>query len=414
MKRKKLLTRFCLSLYFVFFFFGIVACHMLASSAENDLRTATESPEDDLSESRELHSQVIDQIVSDEPPETHRDEADVNAAYARQSKLSVHFIDVGQGNAVLVESGGQYMLIDAGEEEKSNIVADYLEERNIEDLDYVIGTHPHSDHIGGLPMIFKKFSVKQIFIPPVQNTTIAFEDLLISIQQEGIGITTPIVGKTYILGDAEFTIAAPLKDYDEHINNSSIALRIDFHNTSFFLAGDAEYTAELDMINGDISLDSSILLINHHGSNTSSCEEFLHAVSPEFAVISVGADNSYGHPASEVIERLEMLNITFFRTDQNGTIIAESDGDEIQWLFETDRSIASDSSLEDKTESNSTKEYDSLILDQNDETIVFITKSGKKYHLENCSYLQESKISISLSEAELSNYTPCTVCHPAA
>lgn len=312
--------------------------------------------------------------------------------------LTVHFIDVGQGNAILVESAGKYMLIDAGETDKAQIVQSYLQNIDVGELDYVVATHPHSDHIGGLPVILRNFSVKKMFMPDVQSQTLIFEDLLFAIQDTDLGITIPEPGEKYVLGAAIFTILAPIREYGENLNNASIALRLDFHNTSFLFAGDAEIASEKDMIAGLVDLDVDVFLANHHGSDTSNSENFLRALSPQYAVISVGADNTYGHPSVNVLERFQSFGIHCFRTDESGTIVAKSDGDTISWDM--------NNTPVDVEELIPPTEFTEIQVD------VFITNSGAKYHRGDCRFIENSAIPILLEEAKSQGYSACSVCNP--
>ena len=248
--------------------------------------------------------------------------------------LRVHFVDVGQGNAVLIELAGKYMLVDGGDKNKKDTVASYLKSNDVQELEYVVATHPHADHIGGLPTVLRNFDVKKILMPDVQSQTLIFEDLLYAIQDTDIGISIPALGDIFALGDAMITVVAPVREYGDNLNNASIGIRIDFHNTSFLLAGDAESASEQDMLSSIYDLQADVFLANHHGSNTSNHEDFLRAISPSYVVISVGAENTYGHPSVSVMERLDDLGITHYRTDEYGTIIASSDGNVISWNLE--------------------------------------------------------------------------------
>lgn len=248
--------------------------------------------------------------------------------------MSVSFIDVGQGDSILIESGSSAMLIDAGTGSQGATVADYLNSRGVVSLDYVIGTHPDADHIGGLAQIIDAFDVDQVILPPKEHTTRTFEDLLDAVERNGLSVTSPVPGETYELGYGSFTIAAPVSDYGDDLNDWSVGIRLVCGNRSFLMCGDAEETAETDMVISGLPLDADVLKLNHHGSNTSSCELFLDAVNPSYAVISCGADNSYGHPHREVLERLNARNITVYRTDLLGTVTVSTDGEELIWNFE--------------------------------------------------------------------------------
>ncbi len=240
--------------------------------------------------------------------------------------MEVHFIDVGQGDAILVEAGSAAMLIDAGENSKGNIVKKYLEEQQVTKLDYVIGTHPHSDHIGGLDTILNSFEVNKILLPDVTHTTKTFEEVLDAVERRKLTITVPKVGDRYYLGAAVFTILAPNSSSYDELNNYSISMKLTYGDNSFILAGDAEQLSEKEMLQSGLDLSSDVLKLSHHGSSYSSCEEFIQAVSPSYAVISVGKDNDYGHPHSETLQAMQKQRIKLYRTDEQGSVIFTTNG----------------------------------------------------------------------------------------
>lgn len=259
---------------------------------------------------------------------------DPAAAGADNIMAKVHFINAGQGDSILIESDGHYMLIDAGENKKGSTVTQYLDSLKIQRLDYVIGTHPHSDHIGGLDTVIKAFDIGKVILPPVTHTTKTFEDLLDALRDKDLKIARPTAGDIYQLGSATFQIIAPNKDYGDNLNNWSVGIRLTCGNNAFLFAGDAEKEAEHDMTVNGLPLQADVLKLGHHGSRTSSTDEFLDKVNPSYAVILCGRDNSYGHPHKEILEKLKARNIQVFRTDRQGTITAAADGTNITWTTE--------------------------------------------------------------------------------
>lgn len=249
--------------------------------------------------------------------------------------LTVHFIDVGQGDSCLLESDGHYMLVDAGENSYGDDVADYLITAGVTTLDYCIGTHPHSDHIGGLDTVIEAFDVDKVILPEVSSDTVTFEDVLTAVSDKGMTITKPVVGDSYQFGNCTFEIISPGKDYGDQMNNWSVGIKVICGNKSFLLCGDAETPVEKDMIESQIDLSADVLKVSHHGADSASSDEFLDAVSPTFAVISCGVGNQYGHPAPKVMEKLESRNIEVYRTDEQGTIIVTCDGENLEWRVET-------------------------------------------------------------------------------
>lgn len=246
------------------------------------------------------------------------------------SGMEVHFIDVGQGDATLILADGHAMLIDAGPNDKGTAVQLYLKKRGVERLDYLILTHTDSDHIGGADVIISKFDIGQIFLSDFKKDNKTYRELMESMDNRDMTFSTPEVGAEYELGDAVFTIIAPNGTYDDP-NNSSMALILDHGENSFLFSGDCEEEAEQDILENGMNLDVDVYQVGHHGSRTSSAEEFLDAMSPAYAVISCEAGNSYGHPHAQTLNNLRARRIQVFRTDEQGSIVAYSDGTDITW-----------------------------------------------------------------------------------
>lgn len=239
--------------------------------------------------------------------------------------LSVHFIDVGQGDCILVCCDGKNMLIDGGTLDKGKTVENYLKSCGVRNLSYVIGTHPHDDHIGGLVTVLNDMPVDTVIMNNAVTTTQTYEDLLKAVEDKGKKITRARVGSIYSLGSAKFTVLAPVKEYDD-LNETSVTVRLTYKDKSFLFTGDASQESEQDMLAENSDLSADVLKVGHHGSLTATSQEFLNEVHPEYAVVSVGTGNSYGLPNTEVIQRLKNANVTILRTDTDGTIIFEYDG----------------------------------------------------------------------------------------
>lgn len=249
-------------------------------------------------------------------------------ATGEEGELQVHYIDVGQGDATLILQGEHAMLIDGGENMQGWQVVDYLNYMGVEHLDYVIGTHPDSDHIGGLDTVLENISCDMVMMPDFERDTATYKDVAEVLEEKGIENFSPKPGETYELGTAIFTILAP-NDVYEKVNDNSIALRLVHGGNSFLFTGDAESEAENDMLKSGRLLSADVYKVAHHGSSGANSEQFLKAVDPTYAVISCGEDNEYGHPHSEVLNLLRTMGAEIFRTDEQGTIMAVSDGDEI-------------------------------------------------------------------------------------
>jgi len=247
-------------------------------------------------------------------------------------EIYVFFMDVGQGDSTLIFSHDAAVLIDAGEFRYRNTVLGYLRQLGITRLDYIIATHPHSDHIGGLPTVISQLEVGRILMPDTTNNTAAFENLIDAIDNHEIPLTVPVPGQQFSAGVIQFTVLHPPQGFPGGINNNSIIIRLDHGYTSFMFTGDAERQAELALISSGMPIEANVLRVGHHGSRTSSIPEFLDAVNPDVAVISVGANNQHGHPNRDVIDNLVARNIQIFRTDEMGTVIMRTNGLDIQLI----------------------------------------------------------------------------------
>lgn len=254
------------------------------------------------------------------------------------SSLTVRYIDVGQGDCQLITfPNGKNMLIDAGTTDAEKTLPQYLQSLGIGKIDYVIGTHPHEDHIGGLDAVINSFDIGEVYMPKATTTTKTYKDVLLAVKNKGLSINPALGGKTIIDSNSlKAEILAPNSEKYDSLNNYSIVLKIQYGDTSFMFTGDAEKLSEKEILNkfGTNKLKSDVLKMGHHGSSTSSSNEFFNTVAPSFAVISCGKDNEYGHPHKEIQNLLEKNNVTTYRTDINGTITAISDGKNIKFKTE--------------------------------------------------------------------------------
>lgn len=309
--------------------------------------------------------------------------------------LTVHFIDVGQADCALLECGGQTMLIDGGNAEDSSLVVSYLKEKEISYLNYVVCTHAHEDHVGGLSGPLNTCTVGQVFAPVTEYSSKVFENFVKYTQAQGLEITVPEADDTFALGSAQVTVLGPRKEYEE-TNDTSIVLRVDYGETSFLFTGDMETPAEDDLLAAGCDLDATVLKVGHHGSSTSSGYVFLREVMPEYAVISCGVDNSYGHPHDEVVSRLYDARVTVYRTDEQGTVVAFSDGKQV--TFTTEKDVAP-----------------TLGRDETENLTYIGNKNSKVFHREDCTGLPAEHNQVvfdSRDAATEQGYTPCGKCDP--
>lgn len=253
-----------------------------------------------------------------------------------EGKLRVSYIDVGQGDSILIQVNGKNILIDAGENDQGDKVVSYLKSQDVKRLDVAIWTHPHSDHIGGADIVTNDFDIGQVIMPKKTSTTQSFRSLINSISQKGLKITEAKAGLQLDLGPGvQAELLAPNSTNYEEVNDYSAVLRLTYGQTTFLFTGDAQNESEQEMINAGYDLKADVLKIGHHGSQTSTSITFLNKVKPKTAVISVGKDNDYGHPTATILKRLQKSGVNIYRTDNSGTIVAESDGKNI--IFSTGR-----------------------------------------------------------------------------
>lgn len=248
--------------------------------------------------------------------------------------VSVHFIDVGQGDSILIKSKDKNVLIDAGERNKGEEVALYLKENKVEKLDYIIATHPHSDHIGGLPYIIENFQVSEVIVPEIIDekvpTTQIYYEFLESVSKKGLLLTPARVGDKYDLGSSYFEILSPKgNDYDD-LNDYSVVINLNHKNNNFLLCGDAETKVEKEMLNDKLLRDVDVLKAGHHGSSSSSSNDFLEKIMPEYFAVMCGEGNSYNHPSEKTIEKFASYSKNIYRTDINGNIMFLSNGYDLE------------------------------------------------------------------------------------
>ena len=240
---------------------------------------------------------------------------------AGQGDMAVHFIDVGQGLAVLVQSAGENLLYDGGDRSHANEVVEYLKNQQVDTIDYMISSHYDEDHLGGLVKCLDNFEVEHILGSDYVHTSELFNTFMNTATANGLSVEYPSVGDTYEFGTGSFTVMAP-SGISKNSNDNSVVIRLVNGNNGFLFMGDAEETSEQDMISTGKSLDCDVLCLGHHGSASSTSWDLLEASTPSWAVVSCGKGNSYGHPTAQTMEKLSDMNIPVFRTDDQGTVIA--------------------------------------------------------------------------------------------
>ena len=333
-----------------------------------------------------------------------------NTGIAQAGTLTVTWLDVGQGDAAVIQCGGQSMLIDGGKPEKSSYIYAWLQQHGLSYLDVIVATHVDADHIGGLSGALNYASVGTAYCPETTGTTETFQSFVKYLAQRGKQITVPTEGETFALGGAQIQILGPLHRAEDS-NDNSIVLKVSFGATSFLFTGDAERAEEQDLLNSGVNLQSTVLKVGHHGSDTSTSYPFLRAVAPQYAVISVGAGNSYGHPTEAVLSRLRDAGVTTFRTDMQGEITAVSDGQTIN--FSTAKNAVAIASANagggnaDGAAGAGTT-AGSYVLNTN----------SHKFHLPSCSSVEtispKNRKDVNESREQIisEGYAPCKRCNP--
>jgi beta-lactamase superfamily II metal-dependent hydrolase len=248
------------------------------------------------------------------------------------SLLEVNFIDVGQADSIFIKfPEGKTMLIDAGNNDDGDKIISFIKKQCVKKLDVVVGTHPHEDHIGAMDDIINTFNIGKIYMPKVTTTTRTFKDVLTSIAAKNLKITTAMGGMTIpVEDDVKVEILAPNSAHYEDLNNYSAVIKVTYKSTSLLFTGDAEKLSEEEMLKLGFNLRADVLKVGHHGSSSGTSEEFLSAVSPKYAIISVAKNNDYGHPHKETLRRLAAYGVKVYTTADNGNILVESDGKNIR------------------------------------------------------------------------------------
>ena len=333
-----------------------------------------------------------------------------NTGIAQAGTLTVTWLDVGQGDAAVIQCGGQSMLIDGGKPEKSSYISAWLQQHGLSYLDVIVATHVDADHIGGLSGALNYASVGTAYCPETTGTTETFQSFVKYLAQRGKQITVPTAGETFALGGAQIQILGSLHRAEDS-NDNSIVLKVSFGATSFLFTGDAERAEEQDLLNSGVNLQSTVLKVGHHGSDTSTSYPFLRAVAPQYAVISVGAGNSYGHPTEAMLSRLRDAGVTTFRTDMQGEITAVSDGQTIN--FSTAKNAVAIASANagggnaDGAAGAGTT-AGSYVLNTN----------SHKFHLPSCSSVEtispKNRKDVNESREQIisEGYAPCKRCNP--
>ncbi len=335
--------------------------------------------------------------------------------------LTVSYIDVGQGDSILLRCKNDSMLIDAGENDRGEIVSQYLKDHSANRLKYAVGTHPHSDHIGGMDTVINNIKTDTFICPDTSYGTETWKDVLSACRYNNTKIEYGYSGKSYSLGDASFTILSPgKKEIYSQCNNFSIVIKLDYGETSFLFTGDAESLVEEEMLKRDCDLHADVLKVAHHGSSSGTGRKFLEAVDPSVAVISCGENNSYGHPHRETLSALNDRGVDVYRTDLDGTVIISSDGEKLSAETENydyeNTTFYTGKETEITEETTGKKEQSAFVKNNSNESYIG-NKNSRKFHTVHCSAIKvmssDNKVYFkNRQEAVSQGYTPCQSCNP--
>lgn len=344
-------------------------------------------------------------------------------------ELKVHFLDVGQGLSVLIQSEGQTLIYDGGDRKTSSFVVSYLKEQQVESIDYLVSSHYDSDHIAGLIGCLKAFDVKNVISSDYVHDSQLYISFVNAVEDKGLQMQHPSVGTTFQLGSASFEILEPSSINPSDSNNNSVAIKVTTGNNSIVLTGDAESPSEAAMCSSGIDLSCDVLVLGHHGSATATSWDFLQATIPEYAVVSCGIENQYGHPDKDTMDKLQSMGIQVYRTDKQGTITVTSDGTNLTWSTEPCNDYSPGDSNDQGTqpatqqsqpteevsqpETQPAVEQTPVVANTGNENMVWVSETGSKYHrINNCGRMNPDKaVQMSQSDAEARGLEPCKKCY---
>lgn len=343
-------------------------------------------------------------------------------------ELKVHFLNVGQGLSVLVQSEGQTLIYDGGDRKTSSFVVSYLKEQQVESIDYLVSSHYDSDHMAGLIGCLKAFDVKNVISSDYVHDSQLYTSFVNAVEDKGLQMQHPSVGTTFQFGSASFEILAPSSINPSDSNNNSVAIKVTNGNNSIVLTGDAESPSEAAMCSSGIDLSCDVLVLGHHGSATATSWDFLQATIPEYAVVSCGTDNQYGHPDKDTMDKLQSMGIQVYRTDKQGTITVTSDGTNLTWSTEACNDYSpgdsNDKGTQQATQSQPTEEISQpetqpaveqtpVVANTGNENMVWVSETGSKYHrINNCGRMNPNKaVQMSQADAEARGLEPCKKCY---
>lgn len=356
-----------------------------------------------------MQTDVMTNPATDTTYATVMPEINESTMIPENSTFAVHFIDVGQGDAALVLCDGKSMLIDGGRPKASDVIYTYLKNQGIDCLDYIICSHPDDDHIGGLSAPLSTITVNNVYAPNIEADTKSYQSFKQKTEEQGLIIKYPVCGDGFQFGSSTVNFFGPVTETEDDKNNSSIVMKITYGETSFLFTGDAEREEEQQILDKGYDLSATVLKIGHHGSRNSTTYPFLREIMPEYAVISVGKDNTYGHPTEDVLSRLLDVGAKVYRTDIQGDIIAVSDGNTVTITPAKNADADTLSAQRDVTTPKPEAKGDTV------EAGYIGNSKTKKFHLPSCKTLpaEHNRMYFDTRDNAIqAGYTPCGNCHP--
>lgn len=364
--------------------------------------TSTEFPKE------EQFSQIVIESVG---PNEKSNDTEVGRLY---KEIKSHYIDVGQGDCEFVElPNGQTMLIDAGNLHDGSDIVNYITNKGYGEIDYVVATHPHADHIGGMAEVLNAFDIGEMYMPDKEHTSQTFENMLDVIEENGIKLHRAKSGNSILeTNNLKIDILAPFGE-ENNLNNYSVVVKITYGKTIFLYMGDAEQEVESKLLQADI--DADVLKVGHHGSNTASTRLFIQKVTPIVSVISCGAGNQYGHPHAESLKMLNECGSQIYRTDEVGTTVITADENKKISVDKKASEIKENAPPEEighSSEVRQTVKNSEALTESNNSIEVYKTKIGECYHRSGCSSLSKSRIPTTIEVAKNIGLRPCKRCNP--
>ena len=341
-----------------------------------------------------------------------------------EESFELHLLDVGQGQCTLIKNNGHALLIDGGGRSASSFVVSYLKQQEIDTLDCIIVSHYDEDHMAGLIGVLSVFRIGTLMVPSYAGEGDLYNSFAASALSNGCVIIHPKVGTSFQMGNSTIEIVGPINPTNAEENNNSLCIRVIYNNSKILICGDAEQQSEYDMVTSGEDISANIYVVSHHGSSSSSSDLFLDKVSPEYALISCGRNNKYGHPTVETLNRLKSRNIDMFRTDLQGTIIAYTNGDDFRFNMEpsSDWTPGSDPGEDVGLRQlfvNDVDDPETYEHTQVDDNVRYVcNKKTMKFHYPDCQSVyqmnEENRLFTDLERDDLisQGYNPCGSCKP--